>query len=311
MTYPLVSVVTAGYNAEKYLLDSINSVLNQTYTNIEYIYVDDGSEDESVKLIKQNIRDDRFLLLRNEKNIGPFNSLNKGLMKAKGKYIAILDADDISLPFRIEKQVNALEINVNANVCGTGFEIINEQGVLQSIKELNYGDFECKYRMQFNNIVAHSSVMYRAEAFDSGAFYSAKYGISEDYELLLKLLQLSNIAVIQTPCIKYRISKSGLTRTKKEEMDRVQYEIVKEHYSVYHNIDITAGMYVNSISKPTSIKYLIQMLKIRKDVYNSITRKTKRKASKYICYRNQLENVAKVTRYSLVKFKNAIMKRIK
>ncbi len=311
MAYPLVTVVTAGFNAAKYLLDAIYSVLHQTYTNIEYIYVDDGSDDGSIELIKQNIHDNRFSLLENKKNIGPFKSLNRGMAKAKGKYIAILDADDICLPFRLEKQVNALEGNINAYICGTGIQIINEVGTLQKIVELDCGDFECKYKMQFNNIVAHSSVMYRAKAFNNGVFYSGQYGISEDYEILLRLLEFNEIVVIQTPCILYRITPSGITRTRKDEMDKAQFDIVKKHYSFYHCLDITPSMYINIIEKPKSFKYLLLILKIRVNIYKNITKNSKVMANRRIFYKNQLEVTIKVIKYSLAKCRHGIGKIIR
>ena len=110
MSKPLVSVLMAVYNGEKYLLEAIESILNQTYTNFEFLIINDGSTDSTEEIIL-SYSDQRIRYIKNEQNLKLIASLNKGLDLAKGKYIARMDADDISLPDRLEKQVNFLERN--------------------------------------------------------------------------------------------------------------------------------------------------------------------------------------------------------
>ena len=126
-SYPQISVIMAVYNGEKFLEEAIGSILKQTFLNFEFIIIDDGSEDTSLKIIK-NFKDKRISILENNKNIGLSASLNKGIKLSKGKYIARMDADDISLPERLEKQYNFMERNPNIGIVGTGYDLINESG---------------------------------------------------------------------------------------------------------------------------------------------------------------------------------------
>src|SRR5690554_3918162 len=108
MNNPLVTVFIPVYNCENFIDECLKSILNQTYKNIEVLLVDDGSTDNSVEKIKK-YSDPRIRLIQNERNMGIPYTRNVGLKEAKGKYIAIMDSDDISMPIRIEKQVAYLE----------------------------------------------------------------------------------------------------------------------------------------------------------------------------------------------------------
>src|ERR1700681_1475187 len=124
---PLVSVVLPVYNGERYLTQSINSILFQTYSNWELIIINDGSSDNTENLIL-NYPDKRIKYISNDGNKGIIYSLNKGLEKAKGEFIARLDADDVALPFRIEKQVEFLTENTDYAMCGSYFQTIDSNG---------------------------------------------------------------------------------------------------------------------------------------------------------------------------------------
>jgi len=275
MTNPLVSVVTAGYNAEKHLLDSINSVLNQTYANIEYIYVDDCSTDNSSEEIKKNIDDSRFVLLQNKKNIGQSASLNRGISTTTGKYIAILDADDICMPFRIQKQVEMLENNSNASFCATGYYLINEEGKIQDKCDLKYSNLECFYRMQFNNVLMHSTLMFRRCAINKSKCYTTIYGIAENYDLLLNLLKINSFVIEKSPCIKYRISAMGITRTKKQVMNNTVFKILDKHYKNNYCINLMPEEYNAIFRMQSSIEEVLLACKHRKLVFLKIKAATR------------------------------------
>lgn len=119
MTGPLLSVVMPVYNGEKYLSQAIESVLNQTYKNFELIVIDDGSKDDSVRIIKQFQKNDRrIVLLVNEKNRGISNAMNRGIKSAKGEIIALAHGDDICLPNRFAKQLDYLFKHPEVGVLG-------------------------------------------------------------------------------------------------------------------------------------------------------------------------------------------------
>jgi glycosyltransferase involved in cell wall biosynthesis len=109
---PKISVITAVYNGERFLVKTIESILNQTFKNFEYILINDCSKDKSLKIMKEyKKKDKRIVLINNKKNIGSASSRNLGLKMARGGYIAILDHDDLALPERLEKEQNYLEKN--------------------------------------------------------------------------------------------------------------------------------------------------------------------------------------------------------
>ncbi len=275
MNHPLVSVVTAGYNASKNLLDAIYSVLNQTYTNIEYIYVDDCSTDSSCTIINKYIDDPRFTLLENTENMGQSASLNRGILTAVGKYIAILDADDISMPFRVQRQVELLEKNINASFCATGYYLINEKGIVEDRCDLNYNKLECFFRMHFNNVLMHSTLMFRESAINKLHCYATIYGIAENYELLLHLLGINSFVIESSSCIKYRISPKGITRTKKGKMNSIVFEILDKHYKNNYDISLTKEEYSAIFRIQSSIKEVLLACKFRKKVFFKIKSITK------------------------------------
>ncbi|SVC41049.1 uncharacterized protein METZ01_LOCUS293903, partial [marine metagenome] len=107
---PLITVLMPVYNGAKYLNEAIDSILNQTFQNFEFIIIDDGSTDDSVKIIK-SYDDNRIRLVENRNNLGQSETLNKGLSLTRGKYIARMDQDDISMPERLKKQFEFMENN--------------------------------------------------------------------------------------------------------------------------------------------------------------------------------------------------------
>ena len=126
---PAISVLMSVYNGGRYLADSIRSILDQSFGDFEFLIVDDASSDGSLEIIEEfACNDKRIVILRNECNLGLTRSLNLGLDRARGKYIARQDADDISLPKRLEKQWEFLEANHEIGVMGTAYYLINACG---------------------------------------------------------------------------------------------------------------------------------------------------------------------------------------
>src|SRR5688500_15226048 len=125
---PAISVVMSAYNSDKYIAKAIESILNQTFKDFEFIIINDGSKDESLKIIKRyGKKDKRIVLIDNKKNLGLIKSLNKGLKIAKGKYIARMDSDDIAMPQRFKIQLDYLDKNRNIFLVGTSFEQIDKE----------------------------------------------------------------------------------------------------------------------------------------------------------------------------------------
>ncbi|MCX6163630.1 MAG: glycosyltransferase [Ignavibacteriae bacterium] len=200
----LISIIMPVKNEEKYVFDSIQSVLSQTYENFELIIIDDGSTDKTIELI-ESIKDQRIRLFKKE-NSGLIDQLNFGLNEAKGEFIARMDADDLVSPDKLEMQIKYLMNNMDIHLVGTNFYFIDEKGeiIMQKILPENHKDIE--FMMPFIDSVLHSSILtYKKVLIDSGG-YDKEYFCAEDDELFLRLLSLGyKMYNIQKPLYKYRI----------------------------------------------------------------------------------------------------------
>src|SRR5438105_464155 len=130
MSNPQVSIVMSVYNGQPFLEETVKSILSQTFTDYEFVIIDDSSVDDTWEVLTRYAdHDQRLVLRRNERNMGVVLSLNRGLDLAKGKFIVRQDADDISLPQRIEKQVNYLEAHPECGLVGTDLQFVDINGV--------------------------------------------------------------------------------------------------------------------------------------------------------------------------------------
>ncbi|MCM1144089.1 MAG: glycosyltransferase [Blautia sp.] len=191
MEGPLVSVIMGVFNQwdEKVLQESVDSILHQTYRKLEFIIWDDGSCPEAARLVqKLKGLDERILVAGKEENRGLAYSLNECIRLARGKYIARMDADDISKPFRIEKQVAFLEAHPEYGWCGTGAELFDEKGVWGSRPMPEMPQMRDYFRY---SPYIHPSVVFRAELFDENTGYLASEETlrCEDYEIFMNLTQ--------------------------------------------------------------------------------------------------------------------------
>ena len=173
------------FNHEEFLDESIQSILNQTFKDFEFIIINDASTDSTLEIIKKyQIKDKRIQLIINKKNIGLTKSLNKGLKISKGKYIARQDADDVSLPKRLEKQYEFLEKNKQIILCGTDYINIDDKGQKLPKRRVIYDWKKIKKILPKDNPFVHSSIMFR----NKGLFYREKFELAQDYDLYLNLL---------------------------------------------------------------------------------------------------------------------------
>jgi glycosyltransferase involved in cell wall biosynthesis len=203
MITPLVSVIITAYNAEKFIQEAIDSIINQTYSNWELILINDFSSDRTGAFFTEiKKQDSRVKIITNSENLGRAKSRNRGLELAKGEYIAILDADDVSLTDRLEKQVTFLEKNTSIFLVGTGATKINEDGKVIGYHNPICSDIEVKKTLSMRNCIYHSSVMFRK----TSVRYREKFPFSQDYDFYLQLLaENKNLTNIPEKLLKYRI----------------------------------------------------------------------------------------------------------
>ena len=209
ISLPLVSVLMPAYNSEKYLKNTIESILNQTYQNFEFIIVDDCSTDDSWKIIQTyKKRDTRISCIKNDKNSGMTKTRNKlfDFANKKSKYFAMMDSDDISLKSRLEEQVNFLEKkeNKNVGVVGTNLIIIDEDS--REIAKREYSEKITKRNVLIKSPVAHPSVMLRKKIIKEVGKYEKRFDESDDFPFLCKIFEFYEIRNIQKKLLKYRIS---------------------------------------------------------------------------------------------------------
>ncbi len=209
MNNPKVSVIMSVYNCEKYIKESIDSILSQNFSDFEFIIINDGSTDRS-KEILESYKDERIRLFNNQ-NKGLTKSLNEAIGYSRGEYIARMDADDISLPKRFEKQINFLESNLDYVMCGTWAEFIDEEGVYLRDYERPVTDSEIKKEILFHNPFIHPSMMIRKSVFSTVGNYKVSFKHIEDYELWSRIVFKYKTANIPEKLFKYRIHKKQIT----------------------------------------------------------------------------------------------------
>lgn len=206
-----VSVIMPVYNGEKYLADSIESILNQSYADFEFIIIDDASTDNSYKIIS-GYQDRRIKLLSNDPNIGQTITLNKGIQVSASGFIARMDQDDIALPQRLKLQLDFLIRHPEIALVGSSATIINglgkKIGLWPSVRE----EGQLRIEVLFNNPIAHSSVMLRREALASAGYYSEDFIFAQDYDLWSRMLICGyRITNMPEPLISFRVHDSSAT----------------------------------------------------------------------------------------------------
>lgn len=214
---PKVSVIMGIYNTPKreYLEKSINSILNQTFKDFEFIICDDGSNNDCLKWAKEICKDDtRCIFLKNDQNRGLAYTLNHCLQVAKGEYIARMDDDDESMLDRLQKQVDFLENNPDYSVVSANASIFDDNGIY---KELKYNEIVKKEDFLFNNPIIHPVVLIRKSAYDKVENYrDIKNTVRvEDYDLFLRMFYNNlKMYIIQENLINYRQDKNSAKKKK-------------------------------------------------------------------------------------------------
>lgn len=223
----LVSVITPVYNAEKYIGEMIDSVLLQTYKNIELVLVDDCSKDNSFDVIKK-YNDDRIIYHKQEKNMGAGVARNTALEIARGQYVAFLDADDIWENNKIEKQIELMK-NTNSWFSYTGASIISDDG--EFTKKIRKVKFKCSYKKLLKNtMIITSSVL--IDRNHCGDFRMSEIRSGQDYATWLMLLRKKGVAYgVREPLCRYRIANNSLSSNKFKSIKQV-YNIQRKQEKI-------------------------------------------------------------------------------
>lgn len=216
MNFPFISIIMLVYNTDKYLQDSINSILAQSYSNFELIIANDGSTDNSKEIIL-SYRDNRIRYIENQSNQGIVKTRNECIKRAGGKYIAVLDSDDLSLKNRLELQVNFLEKHLEYGMCGTFYKVIDASGHIKHFVKLPESNFDIHTFLIFGNCICHSSVLMRTKLAKE-FYYSSEIPLGEDFDLWYRISQIVKIANIPEFVTLYRVHGKNISIEKYHQM---------------------------------------------------------------------------------------------
>jgi len=220
-TYPLVSIVVPVYNAENFLAESLDSITNQTYPNIEILVMDDASTDGSAEIIRSY--GDKLTHIRNENNLGQFGNVNRGIKKTKGEFVCVYHADDIYKPKIVEKEAQYLIQNQSAGAvfCMDIFidargKVYNQLTLPQSVTGGGPFDYEAILNalLTYKNVflIGPTSMVRRGVYFDVGFYNEEEYGIAGDLEMWARIAKKYDLGIIEEHLQYYRHDHGNLSQ---------------------------------------------------------------------------------------------------
>jgi glycosyltransferase involved in cell wall biosynthesis len=229
---PRVSVVMPVYNGQRYLAASVESILAQTLTDFEFIIVDDGSTDHSLAMLREYAERDGRIRIQSRPNTGISGALNDGLAMARAELIARMDADDVAMPERFERQVAYLDAHPECVALGTSVELIDPAGLPIGVHQSNllHEDIERQLLKGRGGSLYHPSAMMRRRAVEQVGKYRPQYNDSEDLDLWLRLAEIGRLANLPEPLLKYRRHLESVTHRKYENQWKLKRAIVTEAY---------------------------------------------------------------------------------
>ncbi len=230
-----VSVVMSVYNGEKYLREAVESILNQTFSDFEFLIVDDCSIDGTPRILNDyQQKDKRIKVIKNDRNMGLTRSLNKAIKQSSGNYIARMDADDIAIKERLEKQVNFMERNPDVVLLGTAYYEIDKYGRELSRKFFPTTDRDIRKILMKYNPFCHASVVMRHSAFDKAGLYDESILKTQDYDLWFRLASVGKVANLSEILMKRRYDGNNISIAQENEQlkwaVRVRKNAIKKGY---------------------------------------------------------------------------------
>ena len=213
-----ISVIMPAYNVEKYIGKAIESILQQTFEDFEFIIIDDASTDKTYDIIC-TYHDKRIILIRNQIKLGVAACINKGLSIASSEFIARMDSDDISKPERFKKQIDFMCANSNLGISGTHMEIIDDKGNLRKEHHKKVGDKAIKINLFFGHTsLAHPSIIIRRRVMDLYHLrYDTAFRYAEDYDLYCRCSSFMTLDNYPECLVQYRVHSDSVSQKYKQE----------------------------------------------------------------------------------------------
>ncbi|WP_394140803.1 glycosyltransferase family 2 protein [Cytobacillus oceanisediminis] len=234
-----ISVVMSVYNTEQYVKQAVDSILYQTYKNFEFVIINDGSTDNTRNIL-EDIEDNRVKIIHLEKNHGVAYARNLGIQEAKGDWIAVQDADDISMPSRLEKQAKFIESNPHVIAVGSKIECISGKpavsrkilnGIAAFHNSLLTKDDLLKERFR-SCPLSHGSCIFSKKAIETAGKYDSNYRLIQDYDLWQRMFSIGSIEMVPEILYLYRVHQNSLTNNSRSafciEMNQISMKYICE-----------------------------------------------------------------------------------
>lgn len=242
---PLVSVTMPAYNAEHYIGRAIESILNQSFKNFELIIANDASTDGTLAIIRKYQRKDkRIRIINNKKNLQIAASLNKSVSQARADVIARMDADDVSMPTRLEEQYKILKQYPKVAIVGTDIIVVNKKGIQVSTREYPTSDVAMKKIMYRYSPFAHPVVMFRKNVFEEFGGYDTKLVPCEDIDLWFKIGSKYKFKSIHKSLLQYTLINTSNSNKKLRPLEILTLKIRFNAFRKYdYNLDLYDVIY--------------------------------------------------------------------
>lgn len=214
MRNPRVTVLMSVYNAERFVVQAVESVLNQTYTDFEFLIFEDKSTDSSRDILR-SYGDPRIRLVENEENLGLTKNLAAGMTMARGEFVARMDADDVCMPNRLEQQLAYLDAHPDVSVLGSAVTFFDESGKeFVAHQPLEHEEIKCTLFYGFTML--HPSVMMRKGDFEKhGLNYDSAFRVSQDHDLWTRAIRALRFSNLHEPLLRMREHAGKIGRTRK------------------------------------------------------------------------------------------------
>lgn len=267
---PEVTVLMSVYNGETHLKEAVESILNQTFRDFEFIIINDGSMDGTAAILAPYESIDRRIHIYHQENRGLIASLNRGCQLSKGKYIARMDADDISLPDRIAKQVGYMETHQDVGVIGTWVDVIDDKCRIVGSWHMPTASGVIGWSLFFANPLAHSSVIIRRNVVERLGFYRSDALHAEDYDLWARASLITRIVNMPEVLLQYRLShqsvSSRYSKTQEQTKIQISHWMIRQFLGSEASFETVANL--NRVSKQMSLDDLQQIQEVATVISN-------------------------------------------
>jgi len=265
----MISVVMGVYNGELYLADTINSVLEQTFKDFEFVIVNDGSTDNTQLILDEyKRRDERIRIINNERNIGLTKSLNRGVWESQGKYIARIDVGDTCHKERFEKQIAFMEKNDTVGVVGSWGLFIDKQGEHIYIFKPPTDKDLIKKQLLSKSVLLHPSAMIKRDILMAVGGYNEKYYTGQEQELWIrmsKICDLANIPEVLVHCKYFQKESISVRKNNRQIIDSARLVIREVMNGSYSPIHLLRLLRVLTLAIPSGIRTRIRFRKLEND----------------------------------------------